>query len=268
MSNEALSAVSKANIRPSGRKFVAMALADYADENWSCFPSVQMLAIYTSQGEKTVRDHLDALENDGVITRERARREDGTLGRYRFFIHRRNLPVANFARGEKRQKPPANFATHNPHIEPPVSSSLRSEDAHPTAPAKRTPREELLSVLDAEHADAVLEHRKQIRKPMTARAAKLLSVEFSKTGDPNAAADHMIVSGWQGFKAEWMQRQHSPPPMSEHQRRHQAAMQACDRFLGRQSDEPDDFTGPTYDLEPADYGTRRASGPGDRSRRG
>lgn len=118
MSNEALTAVAKSEIRPSGRKFVAMALADYADEAWSCFPSVEQLAQYTSQGEKTVRDHLDALEEAGVITRERQRRDDGTLGRYRFKLHRRNLPVANSANGEKQPEPAAKSATHNPQREP------------------------------------------------------------------------------------------------------------------------------------------------------
>ena len=128
MSNEALTAVAKADIRPSGRKFVAMALADYADEGWSCFPSVEQLAVYTSQGEKTVRDHLDALEDAGVITRERQRRDDGTLGRYRFRLHRRNLPVANFARGEKQPSPPAKSATHNPQLEPSSISVVREPE--------------------------------------------------------------------------------------------------------------------------------------------
>lgn len=127
MSNEALTAVSKSEIKPSGRKFVLMALADYADEAWSCFPSVEQLAAYTSQGEKTVRDHLDALDEAGIISRDRHRREDGTLGRYRFVIHRRNLPVAKIARGEKPSKPPADFATHNPHKNP-HTSSLRSDE--------------------------------------------------------------------------------------------------------------------------------------------
>lgn len=125
MSNEALSAVAKADIRPSGRKFVAMALADYADEAWSCFPSVEQLARYTSQGEKTVRDHLDALEEAGILTRERQRRDDGTLGRYRFKLHRRNLPVAKIANGEKQPEPAAKSATHNPQTEPSSIPSAR-----------------------------------------------------------------------------------------------------------------------------------------------
>lgn len=196
MSNEALTAVSKAKIRPSGRKFVAMALADYADEAWSCFPSVDQIAQYTGQGEKTVRDHLDALEADGIITRKRHRREDGTLGRYRFVIHRRKLPVANFARGEKQPEPPADFAAHNPHKEPSIISN--------TGAREKTPRDELCEVLDAEHSEAVIEHRKRIRKPLTAYAAKLLARQLAQWRDPNEAADAMIANGWQGFKPEWL----------------------------------------------------------------
>lgn len=203
MSNEALTAVAKANIRPSGRKFVAMALADYADEAWSCFPSVEQLAQYTGQGDKTVRDHLDALESDGIITRSRHRREDGTLGRYRFIIHRRNLPVAKFASGEKPPKPPADFAAHNPHIEPSVSVNKRARE--------RTPRDELAEVLDADRSEAVIEHRQRIRKPLTAYAAKLLARQLANWHDPNEAADVMIANGWQGFKPEWLERQHQSP---------------------------------------------------------
>jgi hypothetical protein len=113
MSIEALTAVSKLAIMPSGRKFVAIALANYADENGACFPSVQTLARWTSQGEKTVRDHLIALEESGFLTRERVRREDGTLGVYRFVLQRQFSPVADFASGEKQPTPAADFATHN-----------------------------------------------------------------------------------------------------------------------------------------------------------
>lgn len=60
------------------------------------------------------------------------------------------------------------------------------------------------SVLDAEHATAVLDHRKTIKRPLTAFAAKLLAKEFAKCPDPNAAAEEMIIRAWQGFKAEWL----------------------------------------------------------------
>ncbi len=61
-------------------------------------------------------------------------------------------------------------------------------------------------VLDAEHAIAVLDHRKTKKCALTSFAAKLLAREFAKCPDPNAAAEEMIIRGWQGFKAEWLQR--------------------------------------------------------------
>lgn len=81
------------------------------------------------------------------------------------------------------------------------SSSLRSE--------RRTPRGELGTVLDADRANAVLEHRQRIRKPLTVHAAKLLAGKFARCPDPNAAADAMIANGWQGFEPEWLERQQS-----------------------------------------------------------
>jgi hypothetical protein len=71
------------------------------------------------------------------------------------------------------------------------------------APATPTPRQILLECLSAESADAVLAHRKAMRRPLTGRAAQLLAKGFLATADPNAAADMMIERGWQGFKPEW-----------------------------------------------------------------
>jgi len=66
-----------------------------------------------------------------------------------------------------------------------------------------TARQILLECLSAESADAVLAHRRAMRRPLTARAAQLLAKGFLATADPNAAADMMIERGWQGFKPEW-----------------------------------------------------------------
>ena len=61
-------------------------------------------------------------------------------------------------------------------------------------------------VLDADHAQAVLDHRKTKKCALTPFAAKLLAKQFALCPDPNAAAEEMILRGWQGFKAEWLQR--------------------------------------------------------------
>jgi hypothetical protein len=66
-----------------------------------------------------------------------------------------------------------------------------------------TPRKALLECLSPEIADAVLAHRRAMRRPLTGHAAQRLAKGFMATGDPNAAADMMIERGWQGFKPEW-----------------------------------------------------------------
>lgn len=86
MSNPALTWAFKKDVKPAGRKFVLVALADFADENHSCFPSVDRLASMTGQSEKSVRDHLNALEEVGLLARHRDRRADGTLTGYRYIL--------------------------------------------------------------------------------------------------------------------------------------------------------------------------------------
>jgi hypothetical protein len=76
--------------------------------------------------------------------------------------------------------------------------------------ASPTPRKELERVLDPEHAQAVIDHRKAKRAPLTAYAAKLLAAQLARWHNPNEAADAMILNGWQAFKPEWMERQSAP----------------------------------------------------------
>ena len=97
-----------------------------------------------------------------------------------------------------------------------------------------TPRDELLSVLDDEQAGAVLEHRQRIRKPLTARAARLLAKKLAQCPDPSAAADLMIERGWAAVEPEWVANRGADPP----QDRIQAALDNLDL----PDDRPDDPT--------------------------
>lgn len=78
-----------------------------------------------------------------------------------------------------------------------------SRDTPPRKP-KRTPRDALCEVLDAEHAGHVIDHRNKLRKPLTVRAAELLARQLALARDgPNEAADRMIARGWQGYNPQW-----------------------------------------------------------------
>lgn len=74
------------NIPKPGAKLVLLALCDFADEAWSCFPGQATLAEKTSQGERTVRRHLEWLENEGFIV-SHARFSDGRRTSNRYTIH-------------------------------------------------------------------------------------------------------------------------------------------------------------------------------------
>jgi hypothetical protein len=57
-------------VRPSGRKFVLVALANYASEDGYCYPSQAPLAADTGQTDRSVRQHLQDLEAEGYIRRD------------------------------------------------------------------------------------------------------------------------------------------------------------------------------------------------------
>lgn len=94
---------------------------------------------------------------------------------------------------------------------PPKEINPSPSEAKASSGVARTPADELAQVLDRDHAEAVVAHRKAMGKKLTPHAAKLLAGKFAQVSDPNAGADTMIANGWQGFEPAWMARQTGPP---------------------------------------------------------
>ena len=105
----------------------------------------------------------------------------------------------------------------------------------------------LAPVLGEDLAKDIVAHRKGLKCPLTARGAKALLKQYEMTGNPVEAAEEHLNRGWQGFKAEWMQKGKSfrdernpmprqsanygpaevvapPPPMSEEERARRTEM--------------------------------------------
>lgn len=96
----------------------------------------------------------------------------------------------------------------------PLKGVKKGEVLAPIAKPKSANAEcltELGRVLDPSHAQAVVDHRNRLRKPMTPHAASLLANSFAQAPDPNAAADEMIERGWLGWKPGWGGRSQGPP---------------------------------------------------------
>lgn len=77
------------------------------------------------------------------------------------------------------------------------------------------------SVLSRETCAELIAHRKALKAPLTAGAAKGLVKAFEEHGNPEEAASAMMARGWKGFRAEWLadkgpQQPHSAAPRETH----------------------------------------------------
>jgi DNA-binding transcriptional ArsR family regulator len=129
------------NCGSAARKLLLVALADHAGEEGSAFPGTGRLAEKTGMGNSTVRRHLDALEKDGFVTRDRRRRGDGTLGTYLYQLVDQRSPSSGG---------PALTVEH--HQRSPLSGSpaLTVERAEPSFPNRQIEPSVLCIDLDVE----------------------------------------------------------------------------------------------------------------------
>ncbi|WP_325095434.1 helix-turn-helix domain-containing protein, partial [Burkholderia contaminans] len=103
-----------------------MGVAQFADEDGYCWPGQRMLAEYTEQGERTVRDHLVWLEANGYLTRCARKRPDGTNASDAYYLNL-SKPAAEFK--TKRKKQPADFAaSEKPKINRQISPTADFAD--------------------------------------------------------------------------------------------------------------------------------------------
>ena len=108
-------------ISGAATKFVLVALADFADEEGTCFPGQELLAARTGQSMESVRRHLKWLEEYGFITRIRRfdKRGHRTSDRYRIEFdrattgqldHRSDCPPVNMTTGQTGSSLPVNLS--------------------------------------------------------------------------------------------------------------------------------------------------------------
>lgn len=118
---------------------------------------------------------------------------------------------ASRSHNERIESAPEAQSERNANHEPLTKGSIAEEAILPAPVARKTHadeiREILGSVLRPEIADAVIDHRRKLRKPLSRKAAELLAGKFARCRDgPEVAAETMIARGWQGFEPEWMER--------------------------------------------------------------
>lgn len=135
MSNNAITWAYKQHTKwGAGCKAILVALADMADEAHSCFPGQERLAEMTDQNERTVREHIQRLEDLGFIRREMRHDKNGHRTSDRYYL----AVDESFEETDKRRRRPAASATGG--LEP--SSQPESNDNPYRASGPGNPKRE------------------------------------------------------------------------------------------------------------------------------
>lgn len=203
MSHEATNwAIKQRGIKPAA-KIVLWHLCDRYHPDNGCFPSLDTLAEDCEMSRRSVQDQINSLVEAGLVIVEKMAREKGRLpsNSYRFPFEKnlgQNLPQAKSALGKKTRSPLANSRNHlgqnlptNPVKGTSKGTSKREQD-------RKAVLDVLLTFLSKETATAFLDHRGELRKPLTHRAAILIQKSLDGHPNPNAAVEASIKNGWTG----------------------------------------------------------------------
>jgi hypothetical protein len=198
---------------PPTPKSVLMSLADNANDQGFCWPSIAKICERTCFSKRAVIDAIAWLEQAGIVAADRAN------GRHTTYV----INPADFiepvqqahqcgkstgADGASEPVQQAHQPVHLPHrpVQQPhtnrkePSLTVKKSNRHKPAPAFAV---DLPEWLPGESWDHWVQHRQSIRKPMSQRAAELSIAAVgelrTKGYDPAKVIDNAIVCGWVGI---------------------------------------------------------------------
>lgn len=195
MSITLMSAVWKIEL-PASEKLVLLALADCANDEGGCWPSMATLTKKCSKGERTVQAAIQALVKGGHLTREE-RPGKGCL----YTVHpRNNCAPAKSAPPQKLARTPAESAG-----KPSRTTIVEEAKASPTKRA-RPKKSDPFVLPDWIPADAWMRFvamRKSIGKPISDDGKTLAVSKLRALADdghpPGAVLDQSTFSSWLGL---------------------------------------------------------------------
>jgi hypothetical protein len=168
--------------------------------------------------------------------------------------------------------PTPEAAGHGDQTEPGRKPRREAASAgdEPDDPKARKPIDILAECVSRQTAADIVEHRKKLRKPLTARAAAENAKALVECGNPEAGAAMWIALGWQGFRVDWFRNEqaksnaragpHKPakrnPFLADFERElSEQHGHAADWGYHKTTDEPGKAPGKTVDLLDDEYGS-------------
>lgn len=227
---------------PPTPKAVLISLADNANDQGVCWPSIETISMRTCFSERAVQNAIKWLEQNGLLRAERAngRSTNYVLTPGKYVSKAESTPAGDApppAADAPRSKctpqemhpagdaqPPAGGAPPPPQEvhQPPqeVHPNRKEPPFEPSQNRNGSPMGDGVepTSLTAKHlsADGVegkvardwLTLRKAKRLPLTPTAWDTVKVEAAKVGmTPAEAVKHSVDSNWAGFKASWVLRE-------------------------------------------------------------
>lgn len=226
MSVEAITWALKQDVKPSGTKFVLVAIANCADgKDGIAWPSVAYLAEATGQDRKTVLAGIARLMETGYI-RDTGERRGLTkqvivyqLPEFETFSPKQSQKRDSTENGTVPEFP--SNSTETPGEQYRNSSETVPKTGHGTVKNhKRTVREPKHSVappagVSAQVWSDFLKHRKAQNAPVTETVVKALTKELVAAAAmgwlPDDALAEGMSAGWRGLKAKWLQNRGAAP---------------------------------------------------------
>jgi len=234
MSTIVMSACWPLQTKTPAQKAVLMSLADNANDEGVCWPSVARMVERTCLSERAVQDAIKWLIKHGAIS------ASGRTGRSTMYT----VTPATFAPPQEMHPTPAASAPPPPqHLHPtPAASAPRTviepkeeptrnrqggagapgvsetqskakpnpgtaEQGTGKLPAALGVRELVAEGVERQHAQDWLKVRKEKRQPLTATAWELVKGEAAKAGIPAGEAVRISAeNSWAGFRASWMDK--------------------------------------------------------------
>ena len=188
MSIRVMSAVWDRGPDDKSELLLLLALADYANDDGACWPSINSLMQKSRLSERGVQSVLKRLAADGWIEIEPGN------GRNHTNLYR----IINPAAPAPRTKCTPQADAETPHMTAINPAAPAPKPLRTVKEPSENVRKVLCTVLSEKAADDFIAHRKAKRAKLTERAAELIVEDLSGTADPDAAVRKSIKNGWTG----------------------------------------------------------------------
>ncbi len=180
---------------PDSQKIVLLALADCANDEGHCWPSMASLKKKCSKGERTIQGVIKALVDEGHITR------DEVIGKgCNYWVHPRRDCAPQRLRPAKSAPPQGTTQTPAAAADKPsrtINNGLSNDKP------KRVCKPECVS---DQVWDDFKKHRKRMKADITETALRRILLEADKARwTLEDALAECVTRGWRSFKAEWVE---------------------------------------------------------------